>query len=427
MKNLVIVGTQWGDEGKGKITDYMAEKADAVVRYQGGNNAGHTIVFGGKKYKLHLIPSGILNENKTCIIGNGMVVDLEALVKEIKYLEELKIDVSNLRISEGAHLILPYHKTIDLLSESRRGKNKIGTTGKGIGPAYMDKAARCGIRIVDILDEKIFKEKLAANLEDKNRLIERYYEGESLDFDSIYNKYVEYGKSIRKYVCNTSVLLEELLEQGKKVVFEGAQGTLLDIDHGTYPYVTASNPVAGGVCIGAGIGPSKIDKVLGVVKAYSTRVGDGPFPTEMFDETADTIREVGKEYGTTTGRPRRIGWLDTVILRHAKRVSGLDYIALTLLDVLTGVERIQICTAYEVDGKIIKDFPSSVETLAKCKPIYEEVDGWSEDITGVSSFEELPVNAQKYIRKIEELIKVQVSMFSVGPDRKQTLETINMI
>ncbi|QNO15033.1 adenylosuccinate synthase [Alkalicella caledoniensis] len=427
MKNLVIVGTQWGDEGKGKITDYMAEKADAVVRYQGGNNAGHTIVFGGKKYKLHLIPSGILNENKTCIIGNGMVVDLEALVKEIKYLEELKIDVSNLRISEGAHLILPYHKTIDLLSESRRGKNKIGTTGKGIGPAYMDKAARCGIRIVDILDEEVFKEKLAANLEDKNRLIERYYEGESLDFDSIYNSYVEYGKSIRKYVCNTSVLLEELLEQGKKVVFEGAQGTLLDIDHGTYPYVTASNPVAGGVCIGAGIGPSKIDKVLGVVKAYSTRVGDGPFPTEMFDETADTIREVGKEYGTTTGRPRRIGWLDTVILRHAKRVSGLDYIALTLLDVLTGVEKIQICTAYEVDGNIIKDFPSSVETLAKCKPIFEEVDGWSEDITGVSSFEELPVNAQKYIRKIEELIKVQVSMFSVGPDRKQTLETISMI
>lgn len=428
MNTLVIVGTQWGDEGKGKITDFMAERADAVVRYQGGNNAGHTIVFGGTKYKLHLIPSGILNQDKICIIGNGMVVDLEALVKEIRYLEDLNIDVSKLRISEGAHLILPYHKTIDSLSELRRGKDKIGTTGKGIGPAYMDKAARCGIRVVDVLDAEAFKEKLAANLEDKNLLIERYYsEGEKLNFDDIYKKYIEYARQIEGLVCNTSVLLDELIEENKKIVFEGAQGTLLDIDHGTYPYVTASNPVAGGVCIGAGVGPSKIDKVLGVVKAYTTRVGDGPFPTELFDETAENIREVGKEFGTTTGRARRIGWLDTVILRHAKRVSGLDYLAITLLDVLTGLEKIKICTAYEINGKIVKDFPASIDTLGKCKPIFEEVDGWSEDITAINNFEDLPVNAQNYIRKIEQLVNVPAAIFSVGPNRDQTKEIINML
>ena len=428
MNTLVIVGTQWGDEGKGKITDFMAERADAVVRYQGGNNAGHTIVFGGTKYKLHLIPSGILNQDKICIIGNGMVVDLEALVKEIRYLEDLNIDVSKLRISEGAHLILPYHKTIDSLSELRRGKDKIGTTGKGIGPAYMDKAARCGIRVVDVLDAEAFKEKLAANLEDKNLLIERYYsEGEKLNFEDIYKKYIEYARQIEGLVCNTSVLLDELIEENKKIVFEGAQGTLLDIDHGTYPYVTASNPVAGGVCIGAGVGPSKIDKVLGVVKAYTTRVGDGPFPTELFDETAENIREVGKEFGTTTGRARRIGWLDTVILRHAKRVSGLDYLAITLLDVLTGLEKIKICTAYEINGKIVKDFPASIDTLGKCKPIFEEVDGWSEDITAINNFEDLPVNAQNYIRKIEQLVNVPAAIFSVGPNRDQTKEIINML
>lgn len=427
MNTLVVVGTQWGDEGKGKITDYMAEKADLVVRYQGGNNAGHTIVIGGKTYKLHLIPSGILNKNKVCIIGNGMVVDLEALVKEIDYLIDLGIDVSNLRISESAHLILPYHKTIDLLSENRRGKNKIGTTGKGIGPAYMDKVARCGIRVADILDEEVFREKLIANLEDKNLLIQRYYDGEPLEFDTIFERYLEYSKKISKYVCNTSVLLEEALETGKKVVFEGAQGTLLDIDHGTYPYVTASSPVAGGVCIGAGLGPSKIDKVLGVVKAYSTRVGDGPFPTEMFDETANTIREIGKEYGTTTGRPRRIGWIDTVILRHAKRVSGLDYLAITLLDVLTGQQKIKICTAYEIDGVRVEHFPATIEKLVKCKPVYEEMDGWVEDITNINGFDDLPINAQKYIRRIEALVGVPISIISVGPKREQTKEIINMI
>lgn len=427
MKTLVIVGTQWGDEGKGKITDYMAERADVVVRYQGGNNAGHTIVIGGKTYKLHLIPSGILNKDKICIIGNGMVVDLEALVKEINYLEDLGVDVSNLRISESAHLILPYHKEIDLLAEARRGKNKIGTTGKGIGPAYMDKVARCGIRMADILEEEIFKEKLAGNLEDKNLLIERYYGGKPLDFQEIYTKYLEYSKKIQKYICNTSVLLEEVLNSGKKVVFEGAQGTLLDIDHGTYPYVTASNPVAGGVCIGAGLGPSKIDKVLGVVKAYSTRVGDGPFPTEIFDKTAEEIREIGREYGTTTGRPRRIGWIDTVILRHAKRVSGLDYLAITLLDVLTGQPKIKICTAYEIDGVKVEHFPATIEKLQKCKPVYEEMDGWTENISNITSFEDLPLNARKYIKRIEELVGVPVAIISVGPKREQTKELISLL
>ncbi len=427
MKTLVIVGTQWGDEGKGKITDYIAEKSDAVVRYQGGNNAGHTIVIGGTTYKLHLIPSGILNKDKICIIGNGMVVDLEALIKEIKYLQDLGISTENLRISDGAHLILPYHKSLDALAEAKRGKNKIGTTGKGIGPAYMDKAARCGIRVIDILDKEIFKEKLKANLDDKNLLIERYYEGDPLDFEEIYNQYVSYGHEISKYVCNTSVLLEDILEDGKKVLFEGAQGTLLDIDHGTYPYVTASNPVAGGVCIGAGIGPSKIDKVLGVVKAYTTRVGDGPFPTEMFDATGDKIREIGREYGTTTGRPRRIGWIDTVILRHAKRVSGLDYITITLLDVLTGLEKIKICTGYMLDGKPIKDFPSSVEQLSRCTPVYEEMPGWSEDITNIQSYEDLPFNAKNYIKRLEELVKIPVAMVSVGPKRDQTKELIQIL
>lgn len=426
MKTLVVVGTQWGDEGKGKITDYMAERADVVVRYQGGNNAGHTIVFGGKTYKLHLIPSGILNKEKLCIIGNGMVVDLEALVKEIEYLEDLNVDVSNLRISESAHLILPYHKTIDLLSEAKRGKNKIGTTGKGIGPAYMDKVARCGIRMADVLDADIFREKLSSNLEDKNLLIERFYQGEHLEFDEIFNNYRYYAKKIEKYVCNTSVLLEECLDKGKKVVFEGAQGTLLDIDHGTYPYVTASSPVAGGVCIGAGLGPSKIDRVLGVVKAYSTRVGDGPFPTEMFDSIGDEIRRVGREYGTTTGRARRIGWLDTVILRHAKRISGLDYLAITLLDVLTGHEKIKICTAYEIDGQIVEHFPATIEKLSKCKPIFEEVEGWTEDITNINNFNDLPINAQNYIRRIEELVSVPVALISVGPKREQTKEIISM-
>ncbi|WP_350343644.1 adenylosuccinate synthase [Proteinivorax tanatarense] len=427
MQTVVVVGTQWGDEGKGKITDYIAERADVIVRYQGGNNAGHTIVHDGTTYKLHLIPSGVINGNKLCIIGNGMVIDPEALVKEIKYLHNLGISTENLKISESAHLILPYHKVIDALSEKKRGADKIGTTKKGIGPAYMDKAARCGIRIVDLLDQEEFKEKLYANVEDKNNLIKKYYGEKPLDADTIYNEYVKYSHQIKNYVANTSVLLEEAMDLNKKVIFEGAQGTLLDLDHGTYPYVTASNPVAGGVCIGAGVGPSKVNKVLGVVKAYSTRVGDGPFPTEIEGETADRIREIGKEYGTTTGRPRRIGWIDAVILKHAKRVSGLDYMAITLLDVLSGLDTIKICTGYTIDGKEVSHFPASIKQLKKCKPVYKEVKGWKEDITKIKSFNDLPKEAKEFIKELEKEVGIKAAMISVGPKRQQTKELIELI
>ncbi|WP_353893261.1 adenylosuccinate synthase [Proteinivorax hydrogeniformans] len=427
MQTVVVVGTQWGDEGKGKITDYIAEKAEVIVRYQGGNNAGHTIVNDGKTYKLHLIPSGVINGNKLCIIGNGMVIDPQALIKEIDYLHDLDISTENLKISESAHVILPYHKVIDELSEKKRGAEKIGTTKKGIGPAYMDKAARCGIRIVDLLDEEVFKEKLYTNIEDKNQLIQKYYGAEPLDADTIYAEYVKYAKRIRDYVANTSVLLEEAMEEDKKVIFEGAQGTLLDLDHGTYPFVTASNPVAGGVCIGAGVGPSKVNKVLGVVKAYSTRVGDGPFPTEIEGETAERIREIGKEYGTTTGRPRRIGWIDTVILRHAKRVSGLDYMAITLLDVLSGLDTIKICTGYQIDGEIVSHFPASIKQLKKCQPVYKEVKGWKEDITGIKSFDDLPQEAKDFIKEVEKEVGIKASIISVGPKREQTKEVIEII
>ncbi|WP_017725824.1 adenylosuccinate synthase [Halalkalibacterium ligniniphilum] len=420
MSSVVVVGTQWGDEGKGKITDYLSEKAEVVARYQGGNNAGHTIVFGGEKYKLHLIPSGIFYNDKICVIGNGMVIDPKALVQELAYLHERNVDTGNLRISNRAHVILPYHLKLDIVEEERKGANKIGTTKKGIGPAYMDKAARIGIRIADLLDKEVFEEKLERNLSEKNRLFEKYYEVDGFTKEEILDEYFEYGQQIAKYVCDTSVVLNDALDEGRRVLFEGAQGVMLDIDQGTYPFVTSSNPIAGGVTIGSGVGPSKIHHVVGVSKAYTTRVGDGPFPTELHNEIGDQIREVGNEYGTTTGRPRRVGWFDSVVVRHARRVSGITDLSLNSIDVLTGIKTLKICTAYKYKGEIIEEFPASLKVLAECEPVYEELPGWDEDITGVKSLDELPVNARHYIERISQLTGIPLTIFSVGPDRNQT-------
>lgn len=420
MASVVVVGTQWGDEGKGKITDYLSEKAEVVARYQGGNNAGHTIVFGGKKYKLHLIPSGIFYKEKICVIGNGMVIDPKALVQELKYLHDQGVDTSNLKISNRAHVILPYHIKLDIVQEESKGDNKIGTTKKGIGPAYMDKAARVGIRIADLLDKEEFETKLEQNLKEKNRLFEKYYEVDGFTKEEILEEYFEYGQQIAQYVIDTSVVLNDALDEGKRVLFEGAQGVMLDIDQGTYPFVTSSNPIAGGVTIGSGVGPSKINHVVGVSKAYTTRVGDGPFPTELKNEIGDRIREVGNEYGTTTGRPRRVGWFDSVVVRHARRVSGITDLSLNSIDVLTGIETLKICVAYQYHGELIKEFPASLKILAECEPVYEELPGWTEDITGVKSLDELPENARHYIERISQLTGIPLTIFSVGPDRNQT-------
>ncbi|GGE05879.1 adenylosuccinate synthetase [Marinithermofilum abyssi] len=422
MSTVVVVGTQWGDEGKGKITDFLAEKAEVVSRYQGGNNAGHTIVFGGKRYKLHLIPSGIFYSEKICVLGNGMVLNPEALVEELDYLKEHGVSADNLRISDRAHVIMPYHIRLDKAEEKSKGKSKIGTTGKGIGPAYMDKAARTGIRVSDLMDPKRFAEKLKINLADKNRLLERVYEVEGFTFEEIYDRYMACAERIRPYVTDTSVVLNDAIDQGRRVLFEGAQGVMLDIDQGTYPFVTSSNPVAGGVCIGSGVGPTKIHHVIGVAKAYTTRVGDGPFPTELHDETGDRIRKIGREYGTTTGRPRRVGWFDSVVVRHARRVSGITGLSLNSLDVLTGLDTVKICTAYRYQGKVIENYPASLDVLAECKPVYEELPGWHEDITGVRSLNDLPLEAQHYVERVTQLTGIPLSLFSVGPGREQTIQ-----
>ncbi|GAB2498091.1 adenylosuccinate synthase [Alkalibacterium psychrotolerans] len=420
MTSVVVVGTQWGDEGKGKITDFLSENAEVIARYQGGDNAGHTIIFDGVTFKLHLIPSGIFAQDKISVIGNGVVINPKSLVKEIAYLHERGISTDNLRISDRAHVILPYHLKLDQLQEDSKGSQKIGTTIRGIGPAYMDKASRVGIRIADLLDKELFKERLKTNLDEKNKYFTAVYDSDPLDFDEIFETYYEFGQQFKQYVCDTSVILNDALDSGKRVLFEGAQGVMLDIDQGTYPYVTSSNPVAGGVTIGSGVGPSKIDKVVGVCKAYTSRVGDGPFPTELHDEIGQQIRDTGKEYGTTTGRPRRIGWFDSVVMRHAKRVSGVTNLSLNSIDVLSGLETVKICAAYERNGEKILHYPASLKELSECTPIYEELPGWSEDVTGCRTLEELPENARNYIRRVSELTGVHVSTFSVGPDRDQT-------
>ncbi|MBE3569849.1 MAG: adenylosuccinate synthase [Bacillales bacterium] len=420
MSSVVVVGTQWGDEGKGKITDFLSEHAEVVARYQGGNNAGHTVRFNGVTYKLHLIPSGIFYKDKICVIGNGVVIDPKALVEELNYLRDHGVSTENLRISDRAHVILPYHLKLDEVEEERKGANKIGTTKKGIGPAYMDKAARVGIRIADLLDREIFEEKLAHNLKEKNRLLERFYETEGFKLEDILDEYYEYGQQIKKYVCDASVVLNDAIDEGRRVLFEGAQGVMLDIDQGTYPFVTSSNPVAGGVTIGSGVGPTKINHVVGVCKAYTSRVGDGPFPTELHDEIGDHIREVGREYGTTTGRPRRVGWFDSVVVRHARRVSGITDLSLNSIDVLTGLKTVKICTAYRYKDQILSHYPANLRVLSECEPVYEELPGWTADITGCKTLDELPENARHYVERISQLTGIPLSLFSVGPDRSQT-------
>ena len=421
MKTVAIVGSQWGDEGKGKVIDYLATQADVVVRGQGGNNAGHTLVVEGKKYALHLIPSGVLNPETINVIGNGIVFDPKGFLEELAKLNADNINTKNIKISDRAHVIFPYHKELDALAEEARGDNKIGTTKKGIGPCYMDKTERSGIRICDLMDKDIFAKKLKSQIEDKNKLVKNVYGAEGFDFDAIYNEYLGYAEQIRPFVDDTSVIVYDAIKAGKKVLFEGAQGTLLDLDLGTYPYVTSSHPTSGGFSIGAGVGPNMIKDVVGIVKSYTTRVGEGPFVTELNDETGDRIRTQGREFGTTTGRARRCGWFDAVIVRYAARVNGLTSISLMLLDVLTGFDTVKICTSYKMGDKILKEFPASLEDLAKCEPIYEELEGWSEDLTGMETYEELPENAKKYIAKIEELVGVSVDMVSVGPNRAQTI------
>ncbi|WZL73103.1 adenylosuccinate synthase [Clostridiaceae bacterium 35-E11] len=421
MSTVVIVGAQWGDEGKGKIIDYLAGESDVVVRAQGGNNAGHTVVVGDKKYALRLIPSGILYPDTINIIGNGVVFDPEGFLGEIAKLEAEGICTDNIKISDRAHVIFPYHKYIDTLAEASRGKEMIGTTKNGIGPCYMDKVERSGIRICDLMEKEIFIEKVSKQIDRKNEIIEKIYNGEKLDKDEIISKYLDYAEKIRKHVDDTTVTLYDAIKADKKVLFEGAQGTLLDIDLGTYPYVTSSHPISGGFPVGSGIGPNMIEEVLGVVKAYTTRVGKGPFVTEEDNEIGEKIRVAGNEFGTVTGRPRRCGWFDAVMVKYAARINGLTALSIMLLDVLTGFEKVSICTGYKMGEKYIEHFPASLEVLSKCEPVYEELDGWKEDITGCTSYEELPLNAQKYIDRIEEIVGAPVKIISVGPKRSQTI------
>ncbi len=422
MSNIVIVGTQWGDEGKGKIVDLLAEFADIVVRFQGGNNAGHTMVVKGEQFISHLVPSGIL-QNKTCIIGNGMVIDPSVLLEEIDYLISKGISVGpdNLKISEKAHIIMPYHKHVDSAREKTKGDKKIGTTGRGIGPCYEDKATRRGIRFIELIDTEVFIERVKSIVKEKNFYLKNFLSYETVDPESIINQYNGYAKKLAPYVTNISIIIDDALKEGKQVLFEGAQGAHLDIDHGTYPYVTSSNTIAGNACSGAGVGPKKITGVIGIVKAYTTRVGEGPFPAELFDETGDAIQKKGVEFGATTGRKRRCGWLDTVILRNAVRLNGLTGIAVTKLDVLDGLETVNICTSYEYNGKPVNNFPASLKTLAACKPVYETLPGWSEDISSIKKFEDLPQNTINYLKRVEELIETPINIVSVGPGRDETI------
>ena len=423
MPNMVIVGTQWGDEGKGKVVDLLSSRADLVVRFQGGNNAGHTLVVNGEQTICHLIPSGILHKDKKCLIGNGVVVDPEVLLEEIKMLSEKGIPVSpeRLSLSEKAHLIMPYHNAIDLARETAKGKDKIGTTGRGIGPCYEDKAGRRGIRVVDLLEPDILEEKIRSSLKEKNFYLEKFLNAEPLDFRPILDQYLTMAETLRPYITDVSLEIDQAIRAGKKILFEGAQGTHLDIDHGTYPFVTSSNPISGTVCSGAGVGPDKLDHITGIVKAYTTRVGYGPFTTELLDETGDYLQERGAEFGATTGRRRRCGWLDLVMLRDSVRLNGLTSLSITKLDVLTGLEKIKICVDYELQGKRIDSRPASLKRLAQCLPVYEELPGWKEDISSARELDQLPIQARDYLKRIEEITEVPLSIISVGPMRDQTI------
>ncbi|HHY09934.1 MAG TPA: adenylosuccinate synthase [Firmicutes bacterium] len=420
MTVVALVGTQWGDEGKGKITDVLAAQADVVARFQGGNNAGHTVVVGDLEYRLHLIPSGILSKGTTCLIGSGVVVDPAVLAEEIRYLNEGGIQTSNLYISDRAHVIMPYHRVLDLLEEEARPA-KIGTTGRGIGPAYVDKYMRLGIRLGDLKDEKSLSCALDRALPFNNRLLEKVYGREPFSKAELLEEYLGYGREIAPLLTDGSLLIHRALENGKNILLEGAQGTHLDVDHGTYPYVTSSNPTAGGAAVGVGLGPNRIDRVVGVVKAYTTRVGGGPFPTELKDATGDLIRERGKEFGTTTGRPRRCGWFDAVMLRHSVRVNGLTDLALTLLDVLDVLEEIKVCVAYDYKGERLEHFPADLNVLKECTPIYETLPGWQTDLSALTDKKELPQKALDYISFVEEQMGCTASIISVGPRRDQTM------
>src|SRR5699024_1797204 len=420
MSGTVVVGTQWGDEGKGKITDFLSEDAHVIARFSGGNNAGHTIQFGGETYKLHLVPTGIFYDDKLAVIGNGVVIDPISLIKELDGLIERGVGVDNLRISNRAQVILPYHILQDELEEEARGDNKIGTTKRGIGPSYVDKVQRIGIRIADLIDNTVFKRRLEENLKLKNHTLKALYDHDGFTFDEIFESYTKAAERLAPYVCDTSKLLDDAFTASQNVLFEGAQGVMLDIDHGTYPFVTSSNPIAGNVTVGCGVAANNVKNVIGVCKAYTSRVGDGPFPTELFDEDGNHIREVGREYGTTTGRPRRVGWFDSVVLRHSRRVSGITDLSLNSIDVLSGLDTVKICVAYEIDGVEITEYPATLEDLKRATPIYKEMPGWSEDITGVKNLDELPENAYNYLKEIEKLSGVNISIFSVGPDRNQT-------
>ncbi|MBI5558389.1 MAG: adenylosuccinate synthase [Deltaproteobacteria bacterium] len=424
MANVVVVGTQWGDEGKGKIVDLLTRYADYIVRFQGGNNAGHTLVVDGKKFVFHLIPSGILYENKQCFIGNGVVLDPGVLLEEMEKLGAggRPVTPARLTISERAHLIMPYHKLLDAGSEAAKKKGaKIGTTGRGIGPCYGDKVLRCGIKAGDLLDDDLFREKLRNNIEEKNRILTGHYQVDAVSFEKIYAQFQVYREKLAPYIDNISVKLDEGRRAGKHILFEGAQGTQLDIDHGTYPFVTSSNVVAGNACTGSGFGPAYIDSVIGILKAYTTRVGEGPFPSELFDETGDALQKKGGEFGATTGRKRRCGWLDAVVARDAVRLNSITGLAITKLDVLSGHKKLQIATSYEADGRTYGAMPGNIRTAQKLQPVYEEIPGWEEDITSVRSVDDLPRQARDYVKRIEDLTATPVMLLSVGPDRVETL------
>lgn len=420
----IIVGAQWGDEGKGKIVDHMSEEVDIVARYQGGANAGHTVVIGKDEHVLHLIPSGIFHKHVTCVIGNGVVIDPAALMDEIGTLQKLGINIDGrLLISHNAHVIMPYHKLLDTMREKAAGSSpeKIGTTGRGIGPAYIDKAMRVGIRIADLLDRDVLAAKLRRNIAEKNQLLQAVYGETGLDVDALVAEYQEFDRKIDSFVTDTAAYLNGALRKGKKILAEGAQGALLDLDHGTYPYVTSSNPTSGGACTGLGIPPTAVESVLGIVKAYSTRVGNGPFPTELLNETGELIRKIGSEYGATTGRPRRCGWFDVVALRYSAMINGISSVAITKLDVLDTFEEIKICIGYEVNGKRLTGFPTATQALEHATPILESFDGWNSPISDIRTYRELPPNARKYLSALESLTGTQISMVSVGPRRDQTI------
>ncbi len=419
MSVTVLVGSQWGDEGKGKIVDILSEKYDIVTRYQGGANAGHTVEIDDKQFILHLIPSGILRKNVICVIGNGVVIDPTALLDEIALLEKNNIKVDGrLFISHNAHLIMPYHKLLDSISE--QGNNKIGTTGRGIGPCYIDKFARKGIKIVDLLNKKVLEEKIRANLEEKNKILEKIYDNKGLDVEEIIEKYLAFDKAIDKYIKDVPAFLNEAINDGKSILLEGAQGALLDVDHGTYPFVTSSSPTSGGACTGTGIPPTKIDNVIGIVKAYTTRVGNGPFPTELLDADGEKLRKIGSEYGATTGRPRRCGWFDAPLVKYSAMINGIDSVAITKLDVLSSFEEIKVCTSYKIDGKAVKSYPTDVDRLSQAVPVYESIPGWKTDISNCLCFEELPDKTKNYLNFISSKAGIKIDIISVGPKRKQT-------